>query len=317
MILTNEQTQYLQDILKQPIKSINKIPTGKFNTSFYLTMENGKVYVLRIAPDRSTPVLFYERNMMLQEPEIHRVVKGKTSIPIAEVVHFEGNFDNVFGRPFIIFTALPGEPCYARPANMKKIKYQLGKHLNELHTKCQKEQFGYVGPHRPMEPQSNWKDGFVTMWAKLLDDIHSIEMYSEKEIDEYKKLLEKYIKHFEYPHPASLCHMDIWTQNILTDGENITGIVDWDRSLYGDVEIEFSVVEYCGLLDENFWAGYGNKPKYNTSFYIKRAFYILYEHQKYIFIRAARNSNIPLANQYRDECRYLLKQISRGKFEIL
>ena len=78
---------------------------------------------------------------------------------------------------------------------------------------------------------------------------------------------------------------DIWTQNILTDGENITGIVDWDRSLYGDVEIEFSVVEYCGLLDENFWASYGNKPKYNTSFYIKRAFYILYEHQKYIFIQ--------------------------------
>ena len=79
--------------------------------------------------------------------------------------------------------------------------------------------------------------------------------------------------------------MDIWAQNILTDhnGE-LTGIVDWDRGLWGDPEIEFSVIEYCGISKPAFWEGYGKIPKITKEYQVRRLFYFLYEHQKYIYI---------------------------------
>ncbi len=315
-MLSNKHIEFLNDVLSESIISAERIPTGKFNTSFYLRTSDGIKYVLRIAPAIDTPVLFYERNMILQEPQLHRQVKEKTSIPVADVVYFAKNSENIFSRPFIIFTALDGQPCYSRQADMPRIKYQLGRYLKELHTNCTNEKFGYIGHHKPMPPQSDWQSAFRIMWNKLLADIVSIDMYTTQEASTYAELLEDNLTYFKYDKPASLCHMDIWTQNILTDGANITGIVDWDRSLYGDVEIEFSVVRYCGLIDENFWAGYDSQPMYDKSFTIRQAFYTLYEHQKYIFIRAARNGNIALAEQYRDECRYLLHQFMQGKFDV-
>ncbi len=316
-MISDRHIRFLNDVLEEPIVSVAKIPTGKFNSSYFLTMRSGKRYVLRIAPRPDVPVLFYEKNMMLQEPEIHRQVISNTSIPVADVVYFADNTDNVFSRMFIVFVALEGQPCSSYRSDMKRIRYQLGRYLRELHSNCTKREFGYIGRHRPMEGQANWSMAFKIMWNKLLEDIVSVGMYSSGELSRYSSLLDDNLQYFQYEGDASLCHMDIWTQNILTDGENITGIVDWDRSLYGDVEIEFSVVEYCGLIDDNFWRGYGYRPEFDKEFMIRRAFYMLYEHQKYIFIRAARNGNIAVAEQYRDECRYLLNKMLCGKFDIL
>jgi len=306
----------LSEILNTEITSLKPIATGKFNTSYRLSASTGQEFVIRIAPAREVPMLFYERDMILQEPEIHQLVRTHTDLPVAKVAWFDGE-GRLLDRPFIVYTALPGEPCYTRPAHdQAKIKHELGAYLRQLHDNVTGRRFGYVGPHKPMEPQDTWADAFRIMWSKLIDDVASIDMYSHREADLYKQMLDDHIKHFEKLTAASLLHMDIWTQNILTDGERITGIVDWDRCLWGDREIEFSVVEYCGLLDENFWAGYGCKPDRDQSFRIRWAFYMLYEHQKYIFIRHARNNQPHSARQYRDDCRRLLNEIYRSHFEI-
>lgn len=41
--------------------------------------------------------------------------------------------------------------------------------------------------------------------------------------------------------------------NILIDNQgSVTGIVDFDRALWGDVEIEFAVLDYCGISEPAF-----------------------------------------------------------------
>jgi hypothetical protein len=63
-----------------------RIPTGKFNTSYYV--DGGAMpLVLRIAPpnDRSK-VLFYEHQMMRQEPTLHALLRKQTDVPVPAIL---------------------------------------------------------------------------------------------------------------------------------------------------------------------------------------------------------------------------------------
>ncbi|WP_256973118.1 aminoglycoside phosphotransferase family protein [Nostoc sp. T09] len=64
----------------------------------------------------------------------------------------------------------------------------------------------------------------------------------------------------DYTESPRLLHMDVWFQNILVDSAgNVTGLVDFDRALWGDPEIEFAVLDYCGISEPAFWRGYGRE----------------------------------------------------------
>jgi fructosamine-3-kinase len=94
--------------------------------------------------------------------------------------------------------------------------------------------------------------------------------------------------------------MDVWSQNILIDQHgNVTGLVDFDRALWGDVEIEFAVLDYCGISEPSFWSGYGDLRDESPSAILRRQFYLLYEMQKYIPIHIWRRSDPRSAVQYK------------------
>ena len=116
--------------------------------------------------------------------------------------------------------------------------------------------------------------------------------------------------HFERPVPAALLHMDIWSQNILIDeAGNVTGLVDFDRALWGDVEIEFAVLDYCGISEPAFWAGYGRQRDQSQAALIRRQFYLLYEIQKYMPIEVWRRNNRPKAQGYKEQCFAMARQL--------
>jgi fructosamine-3-kinase len=96
--------------------------------------------------------------------------------------------------------------------------------------------------------------------------------------------------------------MDIWHQNILVDERGtVTGIVDWDRALWGDPEIEFAVLDYCGISEPAFWEGYGQPRDWSPEAQVRQVFYLLYELQKYIVIRHGRSHDPASARQYKKQ----------------
>lgn len=109
--------------------------------------------------------------------------------------------------------------------------------------------------------------------------------------------------------------MDVWAENILTDSKGqLIGLVDWDRACWGDPEIEYAVLDYCGISTPGFWQGYsptGQDPRANDpDAAFRRIFYLLYEVQKYIVIRIARNQDPPGAERYRQMARELAAQLT-------
>ena len=65
------------------------------------------------------------------------------------------------------------------------------------------------------------------------------------------------------------------------------------------VEIEFAVLDYCGISQPAFWEGYGQRRDWSAEARVRNVFYFLYELQKYIVIRAGRNHDPASARSYK------------------
>ena len=282
--------------------NVTRCRTGKFNTTFFVEADGAPPIVIRIAPAADTGVLFYERNMMAQEPGLHRLLRERTGVPVAEILAYDTS-RKILDRDFLLMEKLPGtsltEAGWVGPQGVSDVFRQVGEYLAEVHA-LHAERYGYLGEHHPMEPQPTWPQAFRVMWNKIIDDTLGCGGYNRHEADAMRHLLDRFQAMFDRDVPASLLHMDIWHQNILVDRSgHVTGIVDWDRALWGDPEIEFAVLDYCGVSVPAFWAGYGRPRDESPEAMIRNRFYLLYEVQKYILISLLRRKSRARAEQYR------------------
>jgi aminoglycoside phosphotransferase (APT) family kinase protein len=286
------------------------IPTGRHNTSYYVRGA-GDELVLRISPPDDAGFLFYERRMMAQEPPIHALLRAETTVPVAEILAYDDS-RNLLDRDYLLMERLPGQPLIEAGlagSKLEDVLEQVGVYLAQMHVLVA-DRYGYLGPHRPMAPQATWVEAFAVMWNRLLDDVVACGGYTQEEADAMRRLLDVYRPHFERHVPASLLHMDVWSQNILVDGAGqVTGLVDLDRALWGDPEIEYAVLDYCGISEPSFWRGYGRVRDTSFPAQIRARFYMLYEVQKYIVIRLWRRNDPAQALEYKRQSFALAKPL--------
>jgi aminoglycoside phosphotransferase (APT) family kinase protein len=294
-----------------------RAPTGKFNETFFV--EGGGLdapVVVRVAPpDGRAAMIFYEHRMMRQEPGIHAVLREKTAMPVPEVLHFAEMHEAV-GRDVIVMERLRGDPVMG---GTDAVFRELGARLREVHDEVRAEpgRYGYLGEHEPMEAQASWGEAFAVMWEALLGDIERCGGASGEELASWRGLLGEHRGCFDhYTEPASLLHMDVWAENILVDEAGcLSGLIDWDRALWGDPEIEFAVLDYCGISTGAFWEGYGLERAADREAQVRRVFYLLYEVLKYIVIRIARQGNRAGAERYRSMAGELIGSLAwSGEF---
>ena len=280
--------------------TFERIRTGKFNTSYFVRA-GGEDLVLRIAPPAGAVFCFYERGMMKQEPAIHRLLRDQTTVPVARIRAFDESHEAI-DRDFLLMDRLPGTALSdGPPCDPDRILEEVGRCLAQVHG-LTADAYGYLGAHRPMEPQPTWAEAFRVMWGKLIEDIAATGHYDAAEAGRLVGLLEDHLAAFDRPVAASLLHMDIWAQNLLVDGQGrLSGIVDWDRALWGDPEIEFAVLDYCGISRPAFWRGYGRERDTSPEARLRGVFYFLYELQKYIVIRDGRSRDPAAARRYKRE----------------
>ena len=179
--------------------------------------------------------------MMRQEPALHTLLRKQTNVPVPAILVSDFSHSEI-DRDYLLMEQMPGTPLSGQtrltPATLDDILREVGHCLRQVHA-LTSDHYGYVGEHRPMEPQPDWASAFQIMWNMLLDDVEQCAGYSSAEAASMRRLADRHIKVFDRPVAASLLHMDVWAENILADGQGrLTGLIDWDRALWGDPEIE-------------------------------------------------------------------------------
>jgi aminoglycoside phosphotransferase (APT) family kinase protein len=287
-------------------------PTGKFNDTYFVDGAPAPL-VLRVAPpDDRSRMIFYEHGMMRQEPAVHALLLAHTDVPAPAILTHDFT-RTAFDRDYLLMQRLPGSPI-SHIAGLTQDRFedilrQVGMCLRQVH-QIIGDQYGYIGDHRPMEPQADWSSAFHVMWHALLDDIERCQGYTPEETTRMRQLLDRHAKVFDRPVPPSLLHMDVWAENILADEHGrLTGLIDWDRACWGDPEIEFAILDYCGISEPAFWQGYGAARDQSPEAEVRRIFYLLYELQKYIVIRRVRGHDPARADAYRRQSLRLAESI--------
>lgn len=292
--------------------ALHRCRTGKYNSTWFVE-GHSRPLVLRVAPpDIREQNLFYEHRMMRQEPGIHGAILEKTDVAVPEIVAADFS-RKLLDRDFLLMERMPGTPLSESSTvgrrELGRLLGEVGESLAQVHS-LHAERHGYIGEHEPAPSADNWTDAFVVMWDFLLSDIEACGGYSGQEADAMRRLLESHLDKFTRNEPPSLLHMDVWAQNIMTGpGGELAGLLDWDRALWGDVEIEFAVLDYCGISEPSFWEGYGRRREADNAARVRQALYLLYEVQKYIFIRRVRGGNPSLADSYRRQSLQLAGQL--------
>lgn len=294
---------------------------GKFSDVFLVRAvdgtEAGEAYVLRVAPPDSLLQLFYEYRMMRQEPGIHARLLAETSVPVPPVVGSDFSRERI-DRDYLIMPRLEGVPlieAHLPPRAERRALREWGGYVRQIHSLTDPGgRFGYLGEHECMEPQATWRDAFAIMYRKLLDDVVACGVYDEPTARRAMDLLEAHLGAFEHCRESRLLHGDLWAANLLVarDGE-VTGVLDFDRACWGDVEWDLAIADYCGVTQPAFWEGYGRTVDNRSGEAgLRRMLYLLYEHQKYIVISMSARRNDPhRARRYAEQSLAVMRRFEQ------
>ncbi|MFC1479573.1 fructosamine kinase family protein, partial [Planctomycetota bacterium] len=259
-----------------PDCTIRPIGAGHYNDSYFIDTAD-ETFVIRIAPHDDVPKLFYEIDMMQSEPAIHEAVLEHTDIPAPRVVYCDFS-RNTAEYDYIILEFLQGHSGDFDDE-------ELGRYVRSLHN-IKRDVFGY--PDRAAPTGNSWPEIFAEYAELIFKDCLSCGIIDQKEYDCFLSIYKKHENSVRECEPC-LLHLDLWTQNILTENGTITAILDFDRGLYGDPELEFAVLDTYSTSTPDFFKGYGTPRPTDHDAQVRQKLYIVYELIKYAFIRYARS----------------------------
>jgi hypothetical protein len=159
--------------------ALRRSPTGKYNDTYFI--EGGPMPpVLRIAPpDDRSRMLSYEHHMMRPEPGLHGLLRERTDVPVPRILAHDFGHAAI-DRDYLLMERLPGTPI-SHVGGLTQVAFddllrEVGRCLRQVHG-ITGDRDGYVGDHRPMEPQADWPSAFHVMWHSHLDDIERCNGY--------------------------------------------------------------------------------------------------------------------------------------------
>lgn len=253
----------LSDLLGEKIINIELITSKTLSNYVYrLLLENKTKLVLRVFKRKSSDTKYLKFYPEIQESLI------SLEVPIPKEIT-RGTIRRYF---FVIQQFVEGDATnhIINLKNMDTLLNQLGKHLKNIH-QIKGQNFGFIS--------SNLTGTYSTWIEFLLNNIKDnskIISYSVKNNLITKQLLISsqniikriYEKHIIQP---SLLHGDYKLSNTLSDGKNITAILDWDQAKLGDPMYDFANyhlfkdTEIC-VDDRSFYRGYFGRDSIPQSY---------------------------------------------------
>lgn len=227
------------------LRSSTELTGGFFSAAYCLELADERRFVVKIAPPPTARVLRYERDIMRAEVEALRLVRDNTSVPVPDVLAFDET-RSLLPSPYFIMQFVEGVPLHTvrdalSGSVQTSIDRQLGGFLRQINAIPQ-QTFGYLG--KAQFP--TWRAAFDSMLRGVLDDGREIGAALPRDAD---ALYQGAVRHFDCLDEvgaACLVHWDLWDGNVFIDPASgqISGIIDFERALWGDRLMELNFREY-------------------------------------------------------------------------
>lgn len=254
----NEETiSKLVDKYFAPLKmqGCKELTEGYFNTAYEICLNNDKRVILKIAPSKETRVMAHEKNIMFSEVEAMKAAKKAEGIPLPEVLGYDDS-RTICEAPYFFMEKLDGKSLNVEKdtlssGQLEDIYIEVGK-INRKINRISCPRFGYPG--QPEFQGDNWFSVFQKILDAVIQDAQSGSVDIKIPINTLRNCLKKDKDIFDEVTEPKLVHWDCWDGNIFVKNGVVTGIIDWERSLWGDPLMEVGFRTYSD--NTSFLKGY-------------------------------------------------------------
>lgn len=239
--------------------AVEELKEGYYNAAYRITLKEGKKAILKIAPPADAEIMSYERNIMRTEVEMMRLVKKHTKVPVPEVYYYDDSKD-ICGADYFFMEYMEGDTYSSIKESLssedrRKIEIHLGLY-NKAMNQITGNYYGYPGQER-LQGEC-WEEVFLKLSESVLCDGERKNVDLGIRYDEIRSLLAEHKEVLKNVIKPQFVHWDLWDGNLLIKDGQITGIMDFERALWGDPLMEY----YFQWTTDNdgitaFMEGYG------------------------------------------------------------
>ncbi len=223
---------------------------GLFNTTYRLTCENGRAYILRVGPIRPDLLMYYEADMMAAEAFVFRAMEA-AGIPGSHVVAM----GKVEGRDFMLVDYIESSPLSGvqlPETDRRRVIDETVDALSRIH-QLTGPAYGRVSEVLLGKGHPDWYSHVEYEVETLMDQARGCGSFTAAEADHVLAAIRHCKGALSKVDRPTLCHGDLWDGNILVreeaDGWHLAAIIDLDRALYGDVDFDLWEDRYIHPAD--------------------------------------------------------------------
>ncbi|MBQ8202191.1 MAG: aminoglycoside phosphotransferase family protein [Clostridia bacterium] len=216
------------------VRSITELTEGMFNAAYRIDFTDGSTSILKIAAASTDGLLSNEINLMQAEVAAMTLAHEHGIHGVARVQYADFTREHCSG-PFFFMDVLPGRSLSSCGAELsvreqEHIMQQVGqlqRRLSEIHG----DAFCLMGDTR------RFRDLFSMlryMFTNVMRDAERRSVNVVISADELFSQLSRDRHAFDEVKQPSFVHWDMWEGNIFVDRGELSGIIDWERAMWGD-----------------------------------------------------------------------------------
>ena len=213
---------------------IKELTEGMCNVTYHVVFQDSSESILKIAAADRRGNTSNEVNLMKAEVEAMRLVSGKCSFKVADIQYYDCSRTACSGDYFFM-EKLRGENLASLKDKLpesvrKELNREIGRISREL-TAITNAKFGFLGDEKRYDTLF---DFVRTMLTNLLSDAQRKNVDPECDPQRLVAELDSERKYFDEVKSAALVHWDMWEGNIFVSGNHVSGIIDWERAMWGE-----------------------------------------------------------------------------------
>ncbi|MGM8216596.1 phosphotransferase family protein [Bacillaceae bacterium W0354] len=228
----------LNRVIKQfglQVRTIHEVDDSHSSTVYKCTLSEGEKVYLKIP---------YTRIKFQRELEAYEILKG--SVPTPELMDYWPGDEGCPGA--FLLSELKGKPLTSDAAPL--VAFQVGVVHARMHTVLPPKELTGIKNEFP-----NWSSFIEQQFYSFAEDVKVI---LEERL--YNQAIEKFqVMKKQLPNPdgPSFVHMDFRPGNIIVNGDQVSGIIDFESVRFGSTEIDFTKLyrDYLSL-DESLYHAY-------------------------------------------------------------
>lgn len=216
------------------VAAIKELTEGMCNVTYDIAFEDGSASILKIAAKDRQGNTSNEVNLMQAEINAMRLVKANCSFKVADI-HYYDTSNTLCDGHYFFMEKLAGDNLIFVKTDLTEetiaaIHTEIGQIAKELAT-VQNYEFGFLGEEKRYDSLY----AFVRqMLQNLISDAQRRGIDIAYDGQTLMDQLENDKPVFDAVRKASLVHWDMWEGNVFVKDGHVSGIIDWERAMWGE-----------------------------------------------------------------------------------